>query len=97
MRCDWDRLCATRFGTANERLPFGLPEGAAACRAPSVCSSALRICWESLLGAFVAGYWFHEGQGIFMRRIRNPRKSPKAQSCSKSELFLEEEAEFRLL
>lgn len=34
---------------------------------------------------------------MFLRRIRNPRKSPKAQSCSRSELFLGEEAEFRPL
>lgn len=33
----------------------------------------------------------------FLRRIRNPRKSPKAQSRSRSELFLGEEAEFRPL
>lgn len=33
----------------------------------------------------------------FLRRIRNPRKSPKAQSCLRSELFLGEKAEFRPL
>jgi len=34
---------------------------------------------------------------VFLHRIRNPRKSPKAQSCSRSELFLGEEADFRPL
>lgn len=41
----------------------------------------------------ITGYWLHEA----LHRIRNTRKSPEAQSSSRSGLSWEEEAEFRPL
>lgn len=61
------------------RFPFGLPGGAAACRAPSMCSSAGRIC---MLGKSARGFrhqlllswrprYFCEESGILERVPRH--------------------------
>lgn len=86
-----------RLAQLTIRFPFGLPRMVVACRASSVCSSALMIhIFRKCVRVFCHQLLITQRPRL-LHRIRNPRKSPKAQSCSRSELFLGEEAEFRPL